>query len=701
MRKLAAIMFTDIVGYMALMSRDEAKALELLQRNRALLKPIIQQFRGEWLKEIGDGTLSSFASAVEAVNCALEIQHIFRSDPDLSLRIGIHVGDVVFEEGDVFGDGVNVASRLEPLAEPGGICVSQQVYDAIGKKPGIEASSMGKKVLKGVAEQVEVYALHEQRATVPASQAAAAGASPLRRWWPVAAGVAALFIIGLFLQRGGLFKPGSQGVLRAKSVAVLPFANFSDDPADEYFSDGITEDILAHLAKIGDLRVIARTSVMQYKGTEKRIRDIGRELGVSAILEGSVRRSEGRVRIVSQLIDVETEEHLWAETYDRQLADIFAIQTDVAQKIARALKAELLPDELRRLEKRPTEKLEAYEWYLRGNDYLRRGGSFMASGDRANLDKAVTAYERAIELDPNFAAAHARLSYTYTALHFFHSVHPQGERALKAVERALELDPDLPEGHLALGYYYNLVRRDYDQALESFATAQKGLQSDSDLLSEIGFVQMRQGKWDRALSNLRLAADRDPRSPLIHKRLANIYLYRRQYSKAEQVLNHLMALTPDNPWVYAHLVELALLRNGDVKRARQVVKEASNYLQPVDVMWAGSELIHRLGFWRFGLLGRDFNTILRDYSDTRRKAGNQIYYFSMAQLHGLAEQPELSRAYYDSSLAWIEAGVAAAPGKFQLQSDLGLACAFLGLKDRAIAAGQRSKELMPISKCHW
>ena len=185
---------------------------------------------------------------------------------------------------------------------------------------------------------------------------------------------------------------------------------------------------------------------------------------------------------------------------------------------------------------------------------------------------------------------------------------------------------------LALGYYYNLVHRDYDQALAAFATAQKGLQSDSDLLSEIGLVQMRQGKWDQARNNLQLAADLDPRSPPIHNRLANIYLYLRQYSEAEQVLRHLIVLTPDNPLVHANLVELALLRDGDVKKARQVVKQASTYLQPVDVMWGGNQLIHRLGYWRFGILRQEFNTITRDYSSTHRKAGDQIYYFSMAWL---------------------------------------------------------------------
>ena len=296
--KLAAIMFTDIVGYTAIMSRDEQKALLLLQRNRALLKPIIEQYGGQWLKEIGDGTLSSFDSAIDAVQCALEVQHIFRGDPDLSLRIGIHVGDVLFEDGDVFGDGVNVASRLEPLAEPGGICVSERVYEDIRNQEGVEAIALGAKTLKGVDHPVKVYSLTEVRAPLGAEIAKAPRVTG-RRWQvPLAAAVAAVALLALYLSRDwqeGDMLAGLGPALGEKSVAVLPFTNLSASQEDEWFSDGFTDNILTQLFKIGDLAVIARTSIMQYKNTTKRVRDIGRELGVAVVLEGTVQRSKDRV----------------------------------------------------------------------------------------------------------------------------------------------------------------------------------------------------------------------------------------------------------------------------------------------------------------------------------------------------------------------------------------------------------------------
>ena len=700
-RRLAAIMFTDIVGYTALMSKDEEKALQLLQRNRGLLKPIIQQFRGEWLKEMGDGTLSAFDSAVDAVNCALQIQHIFNNDPELTLRIGIHIGDVVFEGGDVFGDGVNVAARVEPLAEPGGVAVTGRVYDDIRNKASIQTTSLGEKKLKGVDHPIEVYSVSEKRAVGHEVETAPPKLKTLQRWLPAMAGLGVIVIIGLFLAQKNSSVAGGGTALREKSVAVLPFANFSDSKEDEYFSDGITEDILTHLSQIKDLKVIARTSVMQYKNTEKRIREIGRELGVATILEGSVRRAGDRIRIVGQLVDVATEEHLWAATYDRTLADVFAIQTDVAQQIAQALKAELLPEEQQRLEQRPTDNLEAYEFYLRGNDYFRRG-SYLGAGNKSDREQAVNMYLRAIELDPDFALAYAQLSNTYAALYFYHDyLTQQAEQARQAVEQALRLNPNLPEAHLALGNYYNMVESDYGQALEAFSMARKGLLSNSELLSGIARVHMRQGQWDQALRNYQQAAELDPRSPAITGQLANILIFMRQYPEAEQVLNHAITLTPDNPAVYANKIELYLLWKGASRQTRQVIKEASTYMNPVTVMWRGSESIHRLGYWRFGLLDQEVDDVLSMFSNIYPDGREQGYYFSMAQFHNLAHRPELSRAYYDSVRTLSEASLSSNPDNLRLLTDQGLACAFLGLKDKALRAGKRGMELLPISACHW
>ena len=274
-RKLAAIMFTDIVGYSALMGRDEEKAIQLLHKNRDLLKPLIKEHRGDWLKEIGDGTLSSFTSAVEAVKCALDIQKILKDEPEQILRIGIHIGDVVFEEGDVFGDGVNVASRIGPLAEPGGICVSERVFDDIRNQVDIQTRPLGQKNLKGISRPIGVYAL-----LMPWQGQRPAAAEEYR---PEEA------------------KP---------SIAVLPFTNMSADAENEYFCDGMTEELIDALAKIEGLKVVARTSAFQFKETAHDIREVGQRLNVGTVLEGSVRKAGNRLRITAQLINVADGYHL-------------------------------------------------------------------------------------------------------------------------------------------------------------------------------------------------------------------------------------------------------------------------------------------------------------------------------------------------------------------------------------------------------
>ncbi len=694
-------MFTDIVGYTSLMSVDEQRAIALLQRNRDLHKPIIEKHNGDWLKEIGDGTLSAFDSAVDAVNCALEIQKTARDVPDLVLRIGIHVGDVLFEHEDVFGDGVNVASRLEPLAPEGGICISQPVYDAIKNKPEITSQEMGAQALKGIAEPVKTFLVSDSSSGARPITTTGWPATVRRFNWLPVAGVVLTALLVYWLANRFFDDAGSTPRLGNRSIAVLPFTNYSGQEEDEFFSDGITDVILSHLSKISDLKVISRTSIMQYKGTRKSVREIARELGVASILEGSVQRSGGRIRIVSLLIDARTDEHLWAETYDREMADIFAIQSEVAQQIARALKAKLLPEEQQRIEKRPTDNLEAYEWYLRGNDYLYKG-SFDVSGRKSELQQAIKVYQQAIELDPGFAVAHARLSYAMTTYYFNHEQLPDlARQAEEAVDHAFALDRNLPEGYLALGYYYNLVDRDYDAALEAFATAQIGMQSNSALVAEIALVQMRQGKWDEALDNFKQAADLDPRSPKANQLLAAIYLYQREYTKAEKVLVYLLTLTPDNPSLYAMKIELALLSAGDIKKAREEVRKSATFVDPAEVLGLGGQLINRLGYWRFGLLDKTAEDLTPAVRQIYPLPRDQLYYFTLAQIYGQDGNAGLSQAYYDSARIWLDNRISANPDGWMLQADYGLACAFLGLENEALAAGNLAKKLMPITECHW
>src|SRR3989440_2373671 len=303
-------MFTDLVGYSALAGRNEALALTLLEEHRSIVRPIVSKFGGREIKAIADGFLLEFGSAVEATRCAVAIQESLQARNEecqpghkVQARIGVHLGDVVFSDSDVLGDGVNIASRIEQLAAPGGICISEDVARQIRNKVPGALQSIGTPELKNIHARIEVFRL------VPSSS-----------------------------------EP-SGPAMQSNSIAVLPFVNMSADPENEYFSDGLTEDILTNLSRIKALKVISRTSVMQYKGTTKTVRQIGRELGVEAVLEGSVRKAGNQVRISAQLIDSHSDEHLWAQSYDRELRDIFSMQSEVAERIVQALRAQMTPGE--------------------------------------------------------------------------------------------------------------------------------------------------------------------------------------------------------------------------------------------------------------------------------------------------------------------------------------------------------------------
>ena len=695
MRKLAAIMFTDIAGYTALMSQDEEQALHLLQKNRALLKPIIEQFRGEWLKEIGDGTLSSFASAVDAVNCALEIQHILRHDPDLSIRIGIHIGDVVFERGDVFGDGVNVASRIEPLAEPGCICVSEQVYDSIRNKPGIETTFLGEQQLKGIDHPIRIFTVTEQRAALREPERAAP-LPLLRRKWAVlgVAAAASLAVVVILLLRGGPGTPrggyaqGPEAALGAKSIVVLPFANYSEEEGD-WFSDGITEEIITHLSKIGDLKVISRTSAMQYKGTDKSLRQIGEELGVAAILEGSVRRAGGKLRITGQLIDPRTDAHLWAESYNREedLTDIFAIQSDVASQIAAALKATLTPEEKDYIEQKPTDNLEAYDYYLQGNNYFYR--MWLGYSAEESVDKAVEMYRKAVELDPGFALAWARLCRSHLRIYGYSPVRsdPSQERLARAresLDKALALDPDHPEVLMAHGYYYYYRSffgpMDFPRAGEYFRQALAKAPNNSEILTTVGIVQRRLGEWEASLPYLEKAYLLDPQHV---DRPYNLWISLtalRRWKEAEHYADIMIQLEPNASSSYGRKITIALRSSGDIPKMREVLEQAKN--NGVDM--------------------RNWENRLNVYEGNYEKA-LEIYlsgsgHLFLANLYTLMERPREAAAHYDSARIYYEQAVTSDPGSYNVHAVLGQAYAGLGRREEALRQARLATTLKPLEK---
>ena len=426
-RKLAAIMFMDMVGYTALMQKDEGKARGLIKRHRDLVKPHVDKHGGEIIQYVGDGTFCRFDSAIEAVNAALEIQHVFKLEDEISLRIGIHVGDVMVEGEEVYGDGVNVASRIEPLAEAGGVCISERVYDDIRNQSELEAHLLGKRVLKNVARPINIYSL--------------------------------------ILQDKKMSPTMSQNIdSGGRSIAVLPFVNMSSDPENEYFGDGLAEEIINALTKIQDLRVASRTSSFSFKERNDDIREIGEKLNVDTILEGSVRRQGKKLRVTAQLINVEDGYHLWSERYDKELEEVFEIQDEITENIIQALEVILSDNEKNLIKNKPSVDVKAYDFYLRAR-------KFMHSLTKKNFNYALKMLFRAIEIDPNYAIAYASIAECHCWLYLYHESKQENLiKAEEASQRSIELGPDLAETHVSRGYAASINKK-YIEAESEFRTA--------------------------------------------------------------------------------------------------------------------------------------------------------------------------------------------------------------------------------------
>ncbi|MDX2048221.1 MAG: adenylate/guanylate cyclase domain-containing protein, partial [Chitinophagaceae bacterium] len=323
-RQLAAILFTDIAGYTAIMQQDEQRAIKLVKRHRVVLEKAVSDYEGDVIEYFGDGSLCIFSSVTEAMHCALQIQQQLKTDPIVPLRIGLHIGEIVIEDGKVMGDGVNLASRIQSLGKAGSILFSKEIFDKIRNHHEFQTIRLGRFQLKNVAEPMEVFALANDGLAVPGKEEiegrlkdiAQKTSGPIPVKWIALVAAALLIIISAFFLPGLLSKKSSF-TGKEKSIAVLPFENIGNDTLQEYFSDGITEDIITQLSKIAGLKVISRTSVMQYKGSNKNIKEIAGELNVAAILEGSVRKEGNNVRITAQLIDANADRHIWAEQYDR------------------------------------------------------------------------------------------------------------------------------------------------------------------------------------------------------------------------------------------------------------------------------------------------------------------------------------------------------------------------------------------------
>ena len=505
-RQLAAIMFTDVVGYTALMGDDEQKAFELLKQNRQLQKPLIEQNNGRWIKELGDGVLASFTTVIDAVNCACAIMKGCEKIDGLQLRIGIHLGDVVFENDDIFGDGVNIASRLQALASIGSIWVSEAVHRNISNKKDINTRFVREENLKHVKEPIRIYEVSTN-----------------------------------YTPDKSIANKELQNKISEKSIAVLPFVNMSADPENEYFSDGISEEILNALTRVEGLKVIARTSSFSFKGKHEDIRQIGTKLGVSHALEGSVRRSGKKIRITAQLINTVDGCHIWSEVYDSDLEDIFQVQDEISLKILNRLKENFAETKKQEpIIKAPTENLDAYNFYLKGRYHWNKSNP-------EEITKAIKNFEEAIRIDPQFAPPYCALSYCYSFMGSA-GLMPPAEAYPKAKDytlKAIELNPDDAESHLSLATIKFFHNWDFEGAGISLNKA-LSLCLNSSLINQVhGWFLIAKGDFNKAIEKMQQALLLDPLSLPLIGTLADAYGFAGRFTEALEQYDKAIEMDPN------------------------------------------------------------------------------------------------------------------------------------------------------------
>jgi len=546
-RKLTAILSADVKGYSRLMGEDEELTLRMLSAYKEVMGSLIQQYRGRVVGAAGDSVLAEFASVVDAVQCAVEIQQVLRAKnamlPEtrrMEFRIGINLGDVI-EEGDtIYGDGVNIAARLEGLAEAGGICISGSAYEQIENKLPLRYDYLGEHAVKNIAKPVRVYKAQIEPEVAP-SRPPVEVASKEKMAFPMPD------------------KP---------SIAVLPFVTMSRDPEQEYFSDGITEEIITALSKVPNLFVIARNSVFTYKGNPVKVKQVSEELGVRYVVEGSVRKIGGRVRIAAQLIDALTGHHLWAERYDRELRDIFALQDEITLKIITALQVKLTAGEMAHVMAKGAKNLDAFIKYMQAFDLLDKE-------TKEGIAQAKKLLEEAIALDPEYPRLYMALAMTHVTdvwLSPAESSEQSLARAFELAQKAISLDDSNAAAYSVLGYIY-AMKRQYDKAI---AECKRGVFLDpnsADNFLRLGIALNWAGRAEEAIPYIQNAIRLNPLPDAEYFiPLAVAYRDSGQYEKAIEASKKVLQREPNNQFAYIHMA-VSYIRLGQEKEARAAAAE--------------------------------------------------------------------------------------------------------------------------------
>ncbi len=607
-RKLTAILCADVFGYSRLMGENEEATLRTLSSHRKLIDSLIEQHHGRFVNSAGDSVLAEFASVVNAVQCAVDIQSTLKAEnanlpPErrMEFRIGVNLGDVMVDGEQIYGDGVNVAARLESLADPSGICVSAKVHDEIRSKLALTYEDLGAQSVKNISEPVRVYrVLAEAGAATPRKTQKVA-----RRYlWRGAFSLVGLAIIVgtiVLVQHLSLRPPTITASIPPTqtpaltlpdkpSIAVLPFANMSDDPKQEYFSDGITDDLTTALSRLPDLFVIARTSAFTYKGKAAKVQDIGRELGVAYVLEGSVRKADNQVRITAQLVDATTGDHLWAEHYDRPMRDIFALQDELVRRIVTTLNLQLTLSQQGVVPRRGTENIEAYDDFLRGMEYVALG-----KGTSDDFKKAREMFEKAIALDPMYADAYASLGLIYYGEWLRQwSQDPHAlERASELAQKAIALDDSNPPAYALLSRL-DLANGQYDRAI---ADARRAITLNPN--APIGYSYLasaltRSGKPVEAIGLLEKATRLDPRNGDVYlQQVGFAYTATGRYQEAVPVLKRALARIPN--WLEGY--QLLVVADSELGNEQEARAEAAEVVR-LSPGYSLETAKQRLGPWK-------------------------------------------------------------------------------------------------------
>ena len=593
--QLAAIMFTDIKGYTALMQQDEGKALEFRNRHRQIFNTVTKKFKGKILQYYGDGTLSIFQSAIDAVKCGIDLQLAFRLEPPIPVRIGIHSGDIIVNEEDIIGDGVNVASRIESLAVAGSVFISGKVHDEVKNQSGIQTASMGVFEFKNVDKPIEVFAITNpgliipqkdqlrgklKRESIPPDKPLSLEGKNLRLNWILIA-IAALIVGYLLYNTGILTKISSplsskDQTMQEKSIAVLPFINDSNDSTNVYIINGLMESILNHLQKIEGLRVISRTSVEKYRSHPKTVTEIAQELNIKYVVEGSGQKIGNQILLNIQLIEAPTDRHLWSEQYNRGTADIFGLQREVAKNIAKEIQVILTPEVEKRIDKDPTKNLDAYDTYLKGREFMFTG---IIEGSRDYLEKAIRHYEQAVEQDPEFALAYAGLANAYFFIDYNQADKQYEEQINNYADKAMVYDPQLPQSLIAKALYY-LYREEYTLALPHLEKAHEYNPNSALVINILAdyytrYVPNTEKYLEYALKGTRLdiASNDSITASFIYLHLSNAFIQSGFVEEAEAYVNKSLSYEPEN--LYSEYVKAYILyaKNQNLNQTKELLLE--------------------------------------------------------------------------------------------------------------------------------